>query len=61
MDPAKMNELLSLMKPEEINDGLWFVDVCEHDGNMDQAEADEWRQRIVARQQFLDLGVRRSD
>jgi len=50
-----MNELLALMTPEEIDDGLWFVDVCERNGNMDQAEADEGRRRILARQRFLDL------
>lgn len=50
-----MNQLFSLMTPEEIEDGLWFVDVCERNGNMDHAEADEWRRRIVARQEFLGL------
>ena len=28
-NPANMNELLSLMTPEEIEDGLWFIDTCE--------------------------------
>jgi hypothetical protein len=55
MNPAKMHELLA-PKPEEISDGLWFVDVCERWGSMDQAEADEWRRRIDARQRFLELG-----
>ena len=41
MDATRMNELLSLTTPEEIDDGLWFIDVCERNGNMDQAEADE--------------------
>jgi len=50
-----LNELLSLITTEEIEDGLWFVDVCERNGNMDQAEADEWRRRIMARQGFLEL------
>jgi len=40
---------------EEIEDGLWFVAVCECNGNMGQAEADEWRRRILARQEFLNL------
>jgi len=32
MDLAKMNELLSLMNSEEIRDGLWFIDLCERNG-----------------------------
>ena len=55
MDPAKMNELLSLMTSDEIADGLWFVDVCERNGNVDQAETDEWRRRLLARQGCLAL------
>ena len=55
MDPARMNDLLSLMTPEEIEDGLWFADVCLRNGNMDQLEADEWRRRVLARQRFLEL------
>ena len=55
MDPAKMSDLLSLMTPEEIEDDLWFVDVCERNGNMDVTEADEWRRRILARQQFQEI------
>jgi hypothetical protein len=43
MDLAKTNDVLSLMTPEEIEDGLWFVDACERNGSMSQAEADEWR------------------
>lgn len=43
------------MTPEEISDGLWFVDVCKRWGSMSQAEADEWRRRILARQGCLAL------
>jgi len=32
-----------------------FIDVCERKGTMRQAEADEWRLRIQARQRFLEL------
>ena len=46
---------MARMTPEEIEDGLWFVDGCECNGNMDRAEADEWRRRILARQRFLEL------
>ena len=50
-----MNDLLSLMKPEEIEDGLWFIDVCERNGNMGQVTVDEWRRRILARRKLLGL------
>ena len=46
MHLAKMNELFSLMTPEEIDDGLWFVDVCERNGNMGQAEAQRWKDGV---------------
>lgn len=49
-----MNELLSLMKPGEIEDGLWLVSVFERWGSMSPEEADEWRRRILARQRFLE-------
>ena len=55
MDPAKMNELLARMKPEEVRDGLWMIGVFEDWGSMAQAEADEWRRRILARQGCLAL------
>ena len=55
MTSATVNEVLARMTPEEIRDGLWFLDVCERSGNMDQEEADEWRRRILARQRFLAL------
>ena len=53
MIPEKMDEFLAIMKPEEIRDALWFVDVCARLGSMDQQEASEWRRRILARQAFL--------
>ena len=55
VDPAKMNELLSLMTSDEIRDGLWFVCVCERNGNIEQADVDEWRRRMRARQGCLHL------
>jgi len=54
MYPAKMNELLARMKPEEIRDGLWMIGVFEDWGSMSAEEADEWRRRMVARQRFLE-------
>ena len=53
--PAKMNDLLTRMTPDEIQDGFWLVGVFERWGSMNQSEADEWRRRIIARQRFLDL------
>ena len=50
-----MNQPLSLMTPVEVSGGLWFIDVCERNGSMLQAEADEWRRRILARQRLLEL------
>jgi len=49
-----MERLLSLMRPEEIRDALRWIDTFER-GGMPQKEADEWRRRILARQQFLEL------
>ena len=54
VDPAKMNELLARMTPDEIRDGFWLVGVFEDWGSMSQAEADEWR-RVVTKQQFLAM------
>ena len=34
---------------ERLCSGVDLVDVCERNGNMERAEADEWRRRIVAR------------
>jgi len=42
-------------KAKEIRGYLRFVAVCERNGNIDQAEVDEWRRRILARQRFLGL------
>ena len=51
-----MEQLLSVMKPEEPRDALNLIDVFEQ-WDMTLEEADEWRRRIVARQQFLELNV----
>ena len=55
MTPAKMNELLARITPEEIRDGFWLVGVFEDWGSMTTAEADEWRRWIEARRRFLAL------
>ena len=48
-------KIVARLTPDEIHDGLWLVGVFEDWGSMTTDEADEWRRRIVARQQFLDL------
>jgi len=50
-----MAKLVSQMTPPEISDALRFVDVCQWNGTMPAAEADEWRRRILARWAFLGL------
>jgi len=55
MNTARIDATLAKMTAEEIADGLWFVDVCERFGTMKQTEADEWRRRIAARREFLEL------
>ena len=55
MDPAKMNAVLAQRKPDEIEEALWFVDVCERAGGTPPEEAAEWRRRILAVQRFLSL------
>jgi len=39
---------LALLRPEEIPDALYFVDLMERAGHMDAEEAAEWRRRIQA-------------
>ena len=54
MTPTKMDEILSLLEPDEAQDALWLVGVLEK-WNMRPDEADEWQRRIVGRREFLDL------
>jgi len=49
MNPTHMDRILDLLKQEEVQDALRFVDLCKRNGNMDQQKADEWRRRFVAR------------
>jgi hypothetical protein len=39
---------LELLRPEEIPDALYLVDLMERAGHMDADEAGEWRRRIQA-------------
>jgi hypothetical protein len=42
-----MDASLAEMRPDEIRDAPWMIDVFER-WNMPRDEADEWRRRIVA-------------
>jgi hypothetical protein len=55
MDPSKMENLIALMKPDQIQDALRAVDEYERWGGMSPEEADEWRRRILERQKQLEL------
>ena len=55
MDAAKMNAILALLTPDEIEDALRFVEICERGGGTPTEEADEWRRRVLAWQGFLGL------
>ena len=55
MNPSKIDATLAIMKPDEIREALRFVATWERYGGLDQAEADEWRRRILARKAFLGL------
>ena len=54
MGPAEMNATLALLTPDEVDDALRFVEVCERGGTPIE-EADEWRRRILAWQAFLGV------
>ena len=55
VDTAKIDSTLALLEPHELKDALRLVSACERFGSMGQAEADEWRSRILGRQAFVDL------
>ncbi len=57
----RIEALIGIMTPDEIRDGLRFVEVLERGGSLTPQEAHEWRRRILARQRFLELGVDRAD
>jgi len=48
----KMDDVLALLTPDELPDGLWFVEVWEKAGHMSQEGAHEWRTRIEAWARF---------
>ena len=55
MDTQLIDAVISSMTPEEVRDGLRMVSLFERWGSMSQAEADEWRRRIAAWEQFLAM------
>ena len=55
MDPAEMNDILSEMTPDEIEDTLRFIEVCERGGGTPPEEAAEWRRRILAHSKYLKI------
>ena len=54
MTTARMDEILSIMTPDEVHDALWLMDVFER-WSMSADEAEEWRRRIVGSRRFMDL------
>ena len=54
MDAAGMDAILAYLRPDEIRDALWLIDVFER-WNMPPEEGDEWRRRILAMRAFLEL------
>jgi len=61
MNTARIDATLATMTAEEIGNGLWIVDVCERCGTMREADADEWRRRIEARREFLEVTCQTRD
>ena len=56
----KMDDILALLRPEEVADALRFVEVWEKAGYMSPEKAAEWRRRIEASQRFLTVSGRPS-
>jgi hypothetical protein len=56
MNTARMDEILSLMKPDEVREALWLIEVFEK-LDMRAEEADEWRRRILVMRELLHLGA----
>jgi hypothetical protein len=44
-----------MLTAEGVQQALWLIEVCEKKSISQQAEADEWRLRIVARKSSLSL------
>ncbi len=48
MNPAEMDLLLSKKTPDELLDGLDVIGKMQRFGALSEAEAKEWRERIMA-------------
>ena len=49
MNPAEMELLLKNKTPDELLDGLGVIGKMQRFGALSEAEAKEWRERIMAR------------
>ncbi len=49
MNPAEMDLVLSKKTPDELLDGLDVIGKMQRFGALSEAEAEEWRDRIMAR------------
>ena len=56
MGTEVIDNILSVMTPDEVEESLAFVNNCESWGTMTWAEADQWRRRIEVRRALLGLG-----
>ena len=54
MDSDAIDNILSIMTPEEVGDAIRFVDAWQRYGTFSATEAEEWRKRIVAKQALLE-------
>ncbi len=55
MNPTTIDAILADAPADELADMLRLVDVFVRGGSMSQDEADEWRRRISAWREFLEL------
>ncbi len=56
MEPAKMEQLVSVLERDDIAGALRTVDEYDRWGGLTPEEAAEWRQRVHERQQSLGAG-----
>ena len=56
MSTDVIDNILSVMTPDEVEETVAFVNNCESWGTMTRAEAAQWRRRIEVRRAFPGLG-----
>lgn len=54
MDSSKIEQMISALKPEEIDDALRMLEEYERWGGVTAEEAAQLRQRILARRQVVE-------